>query len=326
VPSGRCGGGFRRFKIGGRDLSTCKNHHLRVRFTKLTADSPVSGITRNPWNRRSDPAADRAAVLRLSVAAGCGPLAIWPPMGSVRSASRPRSVAWSVSSRPFGPGPKVARLFAAVVGGRWAHTGPIAAHGLPTQHSFLENGCGPHDFCREWPPSLPVPARVLRCDKRAKARRDQESAASVDFRLCRGWRLTSARHFQSAVQALGSLGADNRPPIAFIFEPDMLEADPENRSPIPRQAGGPVFRPRRRCADGLRQRLTRQVLYGAFQSPPYKNIEYSVKTPAWLSLVVFFFLSADRYRISRPSPSFGRSGLLEFGTAAARGSSSESHR
>ena len=65
-------------------IVTCKTTTCESGY-KLTADSPVSGITRNPWNRSAAPAADRAAARRRRVAAGCGPLAIGTDgVGSIR--------------------------------------------------------------------------------------------------------------------------------------------------------------------------------------------------------------------------------------------------
>ena len=104
-------------------IITCKTTTCESGY-KLTADSPVSGMTRNPWhlNRTSGGSSGGAAA---AIAAGCGPLAIGTDgVGSIRVPS-PRSAACSASSRPtvwcrdrpgFFP-PSWPSL---------AHTGPIA--------------------------------------------------------------------------------------------------------------------------------------------------------------------------------------------------------
>ncbi len=72
-------------------IVTCKTTTCESGY-KLTADSPVSGITRNPWNRdRTSGGSSGGAA--ASIAAGCGPLAIGT------DACRQRFVAWSGSSR-----------------------------------------------------------------------------------------------------------------------------------------------------------------------------------------------------------------------------------
>ena len=64
-------------------IVTCKTTTCESGY-KLTADSPVSGITRNPWNRdRTSGGSSGGAA--ASVAAGCGPLAIGTDgVGSIR--------------------------------------------------------------------------------------------------------------------------------------------------------------------------------------------------------------------------------------------------
>jgi aspartyl-tRNA(Asn)/glutamyl-tRNA(Gln) amidotransferase subunit A len=90
---------------------------------KLTADSPVSGVTRNPWklDRTSGGSSGGAAA---AVAAGCGPLAIGTDgVGSIRV---PSSFCGVFGLKPtFGLVPR-SPGFSPPSWGSLAHTGPIA--------------------------------------------------------------------------------------------------------------------------------------------------------------------------------------------------------
>jgi aspartyl-tRNA(Asn)/glutamyl-tRNA(Gln) amidotransferase subunit A len=103
-------------------IVTCKTTTCESGY-KLTADSPVSGITRNPWNRArtSGGSSGGAAV---AVAAGCGPLAIGTDgVGSIRV---PSSFCGVVGLKPtFGLVPR-SPGFVPPSWASLAHTGPIA--------------------------------------------------------------------------------------------------------------------------------------------------------------------------------------------------------
>lgn len=103
-------------------ILTCKTTTCESGY-KLTADSPVSGITRNPWHldRTSGGSSGGAAA---AVAAGCGPLALGTDgVGSIRV---PSSFCGVFGLKPtFGLVPRSPGFFPP----SWAtlaHTGPIA--------------------------------------------------------------------------------------------------------------------------------------------------------------------------------------------------------
>src|SRR5258708_35174577 len=102
-------------------IITCKTTTCESGY-KLTADSPVSGVTRNPWrlDRTSGGSSGGAAV---AVAAGCGPLALGTDgVGSIRV---PSSFCGVFGIKPtFGLVPRAPGFFPP----SWAslaHTGPI---------------------------------------------------------------------------------------------------------------------------------------------------------------------------------------------------------
>lgn len=103
-------------------ILTCKTTTCESGY-KLTADSPVTGVTRNPWrtDRTSGGSSGGAAA---AVAAGCGPLALGTDgVGSIRV---PSSFCGVVGIKPtFGLVPRAPGFFPP----SWAslaHTGPIA--------------------------------------------------------------------------------------------------------------------------------------------------------------------------------------------------------
>ncbi len=100
---------------------TCKTTTCESGY-KLTADSPLTGVTRNPWrlDRTSGGSSGGAAV---AVAAGCGPLAIGTDaVGSIRV---PSSFCGVFGLKPtFGLVPRSPSFFPPSWGSL-AHTGPI---------------------------------------------------------------------------------------------------------------------------------------------------------------------------------------------------------
>ncbi len=103
-------------------IITCKTTTCESGY-KLTADSPVSGVTRNPWRleRTSGGSSGGAAA---AVAAGCGPLAIGTDgVGSIRV---PASFCGVFGIKPtFGLVPRTPG-FSPPSWASLAHTGPIA--------------------------------------------------------------------------------------------------------------------------------------------------------------------------------------------------------
>lgn len=101
---------------------TCKTTTCESGY-KLTADSPISGITRNPWHlgRTSGGSSGGATA---AVAAGCGPLGIGTDaVGSIRV---PSSFCGVFGIKPtFGLVPRAPGFFPPSWGSL-AHTGPIA--------------------------------------------------------------------------------------------------------------------------------------------------------------------------------------------------------
>jgi aspartyl-tRNA(Asn)/glutamyl-tRNA(Gln) amidotransferase subunit A len=90
---------------------------------KLTADSPVSGVTRNPW-RLDRTSGGSSGGATAAVAAGCGPLAVGTDgVGSIRV---PSSFCGVFGLKPtFGLVPR-SPGFSPPSWGSLAHTGPIA--------------------------------------------------------------------------------------------------------------------------------------------------------------------------------------------------------
>ena len=103
-------------------ILTCKTTTCESGY-KLTADSPVSGITRNPWNPGCTSGGSSGGAA-AAVAAGCGPLAVGTDgVGSIRV---PASFCGVFGIKPtFGLVPRAPGFFPP----SWAslaHTGPIA--------------------------------------------------------------------------------------------------------------------------------------------------------------------------------------------------------
>jgi aspartyl-tRNA(Asn)/glutamyl-tRNA(Gln) amidotransferase subunit A len=192
-------------------IITCKTTTCESGY-KLTADSPVSGVTRNPWNkdRTSGGSSGGAAA---SVAAGCGPLAIGTDgVGSIRV---PSSFCGVVGIKPtFGLVPR-SPGFSPPSWASLAHTGPIAR--TVADAALLLEVVATHDPRDS--ASLPVPSRSF--DATPGKLDGIRIGSSVDF----GYAAVAPdvrRAFQSAVETLGSLGADIVRDCVR-FEPDMLE-------------------------------------------------------------------------------------------------------
>lgn len=192
-------------------IVTCKTTTCESGY-KLTADSPVSGITRNPWNteRTSGGSSGGAAA---AVAAGCGPLAIGTDgVGSIRV---PASFCGVVGIKPtFGLVPR-SPGFSPPSWGSLAHTGPI---GRTVADVALLLGVIAHHDLRD-PVSLVVSARTF--DVTPGSLGGLRIGASVDF----GYAAVDPdvrRAFTAAVEVLEQLGAWISPDCAKL-SPDMLE-------------------------------------------------------------------------------------------------------
>lgn len=188
-------------------IITCKTSTCESGY-KLTADSPVSGITRNPWNpaRTSGGSSGGAAA---AVASGCGPIAIGTDgVGSIRV---PSSFCGVFGVKPtFGLVPRVPG-FSPPSWASLAHTGPItrtvadAALALEIIAAY-----DPRD-----PASLPVSPR--RFDARPSRLNGLRIAACVDF----GYAAVSAPvrdAFAKALDILENCGAE--------ISTDGLKLDP----------------------------------------------------------------------------------------------------
>jgi aspartyl-tRNA(Asn)/glutamyl-tRNA(Gln) amidotransferase subunit A len=130
---------------------TCKTTTCESGY-KLTADSPVTGVTRNPWHlgRTSGGSSGGAAA---AIAAGCGPLAIGTDgVGSIRV---PSSFCGVFGLKPtYGLVPRSPGFFPP----SWpslAHTGPISR--TVADAALLLSVIAGHDG-RD-PGSLPVATR-----------------------------------------------------------------------------------------------------------------------------------------------------------------------
>jgi len=192
-------------------IVTCKTTTCEAGY-KLTADSPVSGITRNPWNpgRTSGGSSGGAAA---AVAAGCGPLAIGTDgVGSIRV---PSSFCGVVGLKPtFGLVPR-SPGFSPPSWGSLAHTGPIART-VADAALLLEVVAG-HDLRDA--ASLPVPRRSF--DAKAGRLDGVKIGASIDF----GFAAVDPdvrKAFAAATDTLAGLGAELVQDCVAL-PPDMLE-------------------------------------------------------------------------------------------------------
>jgi aspartyl-tRNA(Asn)/glutamyl-tRNA(Gln) amidotransferase subunit A len=192
-------------------IITCKTTTCESGY-KLTADSPVSGITRNPWalDRTSGGSSGGAAA---AVAAGCGPLAVGTDgVGSIRV---PASFCGVFGVKPtFGLVPRAPGFFPP----SWAslaHTGPIAR--TVRDAALLLEVIAGHDVRDA--ASLPVPSR--RFDATPGSLAGLKIAFTPDF----GFAAVAPevrKAFEAALEVLRQLGAELvRDDVGL--DPDVLE-------------------------------------------------------------------------------------------------------
>jgi aspartyl-tRNA(Asn)/glutamyl-tRNA(Gln) amidotransferase subunit A len=190
---------------------TCKTTTCESGY-KLTADSPVSGVTRNPWrlDRTSGGSSGGAAA---AVAAGCGPLALGTDgVGSIRV---PASFCGVFGIKPtFGLVPRAPGFFPP----SWAslaHTGPIGRT-VRDVALLLEIIAG-HDLRDA--ASLPVGGR------RFDATPGQLDGMKIAYTPDLGFAAVSPevrKLFAAAIDALEELGAELVPDNSGI-DPEVLE-------------------------------------------------------------------------------------------------------
>jgi aspartyl-tRNA(Asn)/glutamyl-tRNA(Gln) amidotransferase subunit A len=192
-------------------IVTCKTTTCESGY-KLTADSPVSGITRNPWRleRTSGGSSGGAAA---AMAGGCGPLAIGTDgVGSIRV---PSSFCGVFGLKPtFGLVPR-SPGFSPPSWASLAHTGPITR--TVADAALLLDviaGYDPRDGAslRIEPRRLAPPSRELK---------GLRISASADL----GFAAVSPairRAFLSAVDIIGDLGAEVSR-IHPVLDPKLLE-------------------------------------------------------------------------------------------------------
>jgi aspartyl-tRNA(Asn)/glutamyl-tRNA(Gln) amidotransferase subunit A len=192
-------------------IITCKTTTCESGY-KLTADSPVSGITRNPWNlnRTSGGSSGGAAA---AVAAGCGPLAIATDgVGSIRV---PSAFCGVFGLKPtYGLVPRSPGFFPP----SWpslAHTGPIARN--VSDAALLLGVIASYD--RRDPGSLPIAGRTFAAKPR------QLDGLRIGFSPDLGYAAVAGdvrAAFKHAIDALADLGAELTAADPGV-EPDVLE-------------------------------------------------------------------------------------------------------
>ena len=199
-----------RLKAAGAVL-TCKTTTCEYGY-KLTADSPLTGITRNPWDlsRTSGGSSGGAAA---AVAAGCGPLGVGTDaVGSIRI---PASFCGVFGIKPtFGLVPRAPGFFPPSWGSL-AHTGPIART-VADAALMLEAMAGfdPRDAV-----SLPQPPRKF------SAEPGKLDGLRIGFSLDWGFAAVDPQvraAFSAAMDALADCGAGVTP-LPSGLDPDILE-------------------------------------------------------------------------------------------------------
>jgi aspartyl-tRNA(Asn)/glutamyl-tRNA(Gln) amidotransferase subunit A len=192
-------------------ILTCKTTTCESGY-KLTADSPVSGITRKPCNQARTCGGSSGGAA-AAVAAGCGPLAIGTDgVGSIRV---PSSFCGVVGLKPtFGLVPR-SPGFSPPSWASLAHTGPIARTVADT--ALLLEVIAAHDL-RD-PASLPVPSRSFDVTPAGLDGLKIGTSADLGFAAVD----TDVREaFQSAAETLAGLGAELVSDCVALA-PDMLE-------------------------------------------------------------------------------------------------------
>jgi aspartyl-tRNA(Asn)/glutamyl-tRNA(Gln) amidotransferase subunit A len=172
-------------------IITCKTTTCEAGY-KLTADSPVSGVTRNPWNlRRTSGGSSGGAA--AAVAAGCGPIAIGTDgVGSIRV---PSSFCGVFGLKPtFGLVPR-SPGFSPPSWASLAHIGPITR--TVADAALVLGFIAAHDL-RD-PASLPVASR--RFDTKPAALSRLRIGASIDL----GYAAVSPSVRAAFTRALGVL-------------------------------------------------------------------------------------------------------------------------
>jgi aspartyl-tRNA(Asn)/glutamyl-tRNA(Gln) amidotransferase subunit A len=178
-------------------IITCKTTTCEAGY-KLTADSPISGLTRNPWNlRRTSGGSSGGAA--AGVAAGCGPIAIGTDgVGSIRV---PSSFCGVFGLKPtFGLVPR-SPGFVPPSWASLAHTGPITRS--VADAALVLQVIARHDL-RD-PASLPVATR--RFDAKPAALSGVRIGASIDLGYAAVSRSIRAA-FAKAIGVLAGCGAD----------------------------------------------------------------------------------------------------------------------
>jgi aspartyl-tRNA(Asn)/glutamyl-tRNA(Gln) amidotransferase subunit A len=188
-------------------IITCKTTTCESGY-KLTADSPLTGVTRNPW--RLDRTSGGAAA---AVAAGCGPLAIGTDgVGSIRV---PSAFCGVFGLKPtFGLVPRAPSFFPPSWGSL-AHTGPIGR--TVADVALLLEAIAGHDARDE--ASLPLPGRSF------EASPGTLSGFRVGFSADLSYAPVDPEvraTFLAAVDVVGSLGATLIPAHPGL-ESDVLE-------------------------------------------------------------------------------------------------------
>jgi aspartyl-tRNA(Asn)/glutamyl-tRNA(Gln) amidotransferase subunit A len=199
-----------RLKAAGA-IVTCKTTTCESGY-KLTADSPVSGITRNPWSidRTSGGSSGGAAA---AMAAGCGPLAIGTDgVGSIRV---PSAFCGVFGLKPtFGLVSRSPGFFPPSWGSL-AHTGPISR--TVADSALLLNVIAGYD-ARD---AACLPLSVHRFDPPRRSLGGMQIGYSADL----GYAVVSSEvksAFQAAIDVIADLGA-TLIPINPGITPDMLD-------------------------------------------------------------------------------------------------------